>query len=488
MTRLSAAELIKAVPAKQAKKNPPLKKNANGFKGNRQFAKVEATVESVSVYLTSNGITITGTKQDGDKTWLMLDRCPVVSGCESNGTDIAVVVSSEGIGYKNQHDRGQGLHWADVRDALEPGYKAWRDGYQNREATPQSAESDEDDSDDLIIRCASDVTTRPVEWFWQNKFVAGAINLLIGMPDVGKSVLTCDIAARKSTGTEWPPVDGERSPSNPGSVIFLAAEDSPETTLVPRLRAAGADLTKIHFIEGVKRDTQDGKVRDQFDIQRDIMHLRKMHSLIPDLSLVIIDPLDSYISAKTDTNIGNQARAALWPLKDWAEENGITIILVHHFNKSATTNAMDKVSGARSFGALPRSVWAVGRDPNDDDITIMAPIKLNLVKQSAKKAIGYEIRSALHDSDQPCVHWSDEAISLTAGDIIAGKQTQKCKAAEWLRDMLQAGPMPAKELKEHAEDAGHSWRTVEKAKDEANAISEQVYEGGKIIGWQWRLQ
>lgn len=41
-------------------------------------------------------------------------------------------------------------------------------------------------------------------------------------------------------------------------------------------------------------------------------------------------------------------------------------------------------------------------------------------------------------------------------------------AKEWLRHMLRDGPVPSVKLKRAAEDAGHSWSTVERA---ANAIS-----------------
>lgn len=338
----------------------------------------------------------------------------------------------------------------------------------------------------LIMRRAADVLCRDIEWLWHNRFVAGGINLLCGMPDVGKSVLTVDLASRVSNGTPWPPIHGEQAPNTAGSVAFLSMEDAPETTIVPRLRAAGANLDKVFIIEGVERVEGKDKFRDAFDISRDIHQLEALRSEVDDLRLVIIDPLDSYLSAKLDTNIGNKVRAALWPLKDWAEATGITIIIVHHFNKSATTNAMDKVSGARSFGALPRSVWAVAREEGDDR-TILAPVKLNLVKHEDKRAIAYTIRPSMTTPNQPAVVWHDEDVNTTAAELLGAQRNKQDDAADWLRDLLGGGPMDSKDVLEHAKQAGHSETTVRRAKDRAGVTVEQRREGDKITGWQWRL-
>ena len=39
--------------------------------------------------------------------------------------------------------------------------------------------------------------------------------------------------------------------TEPAQVLILSAEDDPETTLRPRLEAAGADMDRIHLLESV---------------------------------------------------------------------------------------------------------------------------------------------------------------------------------------------------------------------------------------------
>lgn len=85
---------------------------------------------SVRTYLEDHGVTVSAEKRKGDHTLLFLDRCPVVPDCQSgNGTDIAVIVADDGmIAYRNLHQRGNGLVWADVRRALEPAEADESDG------------------------------------------------------------------------------------------------------------------------------------------------------------------------------------------------------------------------------------------------------------------------------------------------------------------------------------------------------------------------
>ena len=100
----------------------------------------------------------------------------------------------------------------------------------------------------------ADVESRPVQWLWPGRFALGRISLLVGMPGAGKSFLTCDMAARVSTGQPWP--DG--TPCDRGSVLLVTAEDDPGDTIRPRLDAQGADVSRVHQLAGLHRQEIDG--------------------------------------------------------------------------------------------------------------------------------------------------------------------------------------------------------------------------------------
>lgn len=50
----------------------------------------------------------------------------------------------------------------------------------------------------------ADVEPEKVNWLWPARLPAGKLVILDGDPGVGKSTLAVDIAARVSTGREWP--------------------------------------------------------------------------------------------------------------------------------------------------------------------------------------------------------------------------------------------------------------------------------------------
>ena len=48
------------------------------------------------------------------------------------------------------------------------------------------------------------IESKAISWLWKHRIPAGRLSLLVGMPGVGKSYLTADMAARVSTGRPWP--------------------------------------------------------------------------------------------------------------------------------------------------------------------------------------------------------------------------------------------------------------------------------------------
>src|SRR5579859_8247915 len=108
--------------------------------------------------------------------------------------------------------------------------------------------------DDLEIRPISELTPRPISWLVPGRFAFGQVAIIDGDPDLGKSLIMLDLAARLSTGRAWP--EGQ-SPREPAGTIYLSAEDGDEDTLRPRLQALGADQERIFVLSnknaGLKR-------------------------------------------------------------------------------------------------------------------------------------------------------------------------------------------------------------------------------------------
>ena len=92
----------------------------------------------------------------------------------------------------------------------------------------------------------NELTPRSVDWLWPNRLALGKLAMFDGDAGLGKSLVTLDLCARVTTGRPFP--DGAAG-GEPASVVVLNAEDGARDTIHGRLRAAGADLSRVHVFD-----------------------------------------------------------------------------------------------------------------------------------------------------------------------------------------------------------------------------------------------
>ena len=150
---------------------------------------------------------------------------------------------------------------------------------------------DNDGSQDISIRCAGDVELRQLSPLWPGVLFKRKVALVAGEPGLGKSLFSCDVAARISRAKNWP--GGESPVIDPAAVIMLSGEDDPDDTIVPRLIAAGGDLSKIHIIADVV-ETREGEL-SALSIDA---HMKSIHAemLNQKAALLIIDPISAFLA------------------------------------------------------------------------------------------------------------------------------------------------------------------------------------------------
>jgi hypothetical protein len=127
----------------------------------------------------------------------------------------------------------------------------------------------------VLVR-ADELNPEAINWAWKNRFAFGKLAVLAGDPGLGKSTMLVEIAALHSIGGEFPCGEGRAQQCES---LILTAEDGLRDTLIPRLIAAGADLSKIHFLTGTKAEGSDDE--SLFDLGRDIPALRRKMSKMP---------------------------------------------------------------------------------------------------------------------------------------------------------------------------------------------------------------
>lgn len=230
-----------------------------------------------------------------------------------------------------------------------------------------------------VVTCMADVEPTSINWLWPNRIPAGRITLFAGRPGLGKSFVTCDLVARVTTGRVFP--DG-RPGSEPGSVIMIACEDDPADTIRPRLDAHGADVSKVHLLEGIETTRGEERSETLFNLKY-VGILEAALANIEDCKLIVIDPIGSYLGAGTKANSDNEVRAVLAPIDKIAKDSGAAVLIVAHTRKATANFADDMVMGSRAFTGIARAVWHVMEDPDNDERRLFLPGKCNITHRQS---------------------------------------------------------------------------------------------------------
>lgn len=305
------------------------------------------------------------------------------------------------------------------------------------------------------------VQEEELTFLWDGFLPEGAFCLIEGDPDVGKTFMALDLAARLSTGRMLP--DGDVIDAVPRQrVMFLTAEDSIAKTIVPRLKGCGADLGNI-----ISQD-QTG---DALLLPRCLADLRsaiREHGI----KVVVFDALNNYLDAsKVNVNREQQVRQALKPVRDLAAEENVTIIGLRHLNKKTDASALHRGAGSIALAAVARSVLLVARHPEDEALRIVVPQKSNLVADARKAPIGFrivEVGAPIVGKVRARLVWDRNVQAIGADELLAparpGPRPVVAKDAErFLLQFLQDAPRSRAEVREAGARAGFNEKALERA-------------------------
>jgi hypothetical protein len=317
----------------------------------------------------------------------------------------------------------------------------------------------------LRLTPASSIAVRPVRWLWDGRIALGSFGLLGGREGIGKSLVGYTLAAELSRGRLAGAFLGIKK-----AVVVVATEDSKAHTIIPRLMAAGADLTMVHFVTVVKAGA-DTELVLPVDVPELARAIREVSA-----ALVLFDPLMSRLAAALDSHKDAEVRRALEPLAQLADETNTSLVGLIHVNKASTNDPLTMLMASRAFAAVARFVLFAMVDPEDEQKRILGLAKSNLGRTDVP-TLSYRIMSHRVAETAEGEVWTGrlEWLGEAAGTIreaiqhttTTGDKSATSAASEWLMDYLVAvgGSADSAEVKRAGAKAGHTADHVRRARE-----------------------
>jgi hypothetical protein len=372
--------------------------------------------------------------------------------------------------------------------------------------------------EDAEVATAGLVTTRMdsvepevIRWLIPHYFPSGELTLFGADSTMGKSMVVMHIAAQLSRGK---PCFGLDYPDHaPVESLIANLEDGRGKSIRPRLDALGADLTKIHLLDGMK----DSKGRTMPWGLGNLERLQAHLEANPGIRYVVLDPVDSYLfgTGVDDFRAASLREKIVDPLNKLAKEKDIVIKMVLHLNKGESKKAVNRLANSIAYytgsrvgymaffepGSTERRVFCCQKLQNGK-IPMSILYKIGLVSPHRQEQVVGKLRTTFTSDDKEAYR-KQLAIAewigfteLTGDDCCSFEQMQeqenqfdKDKGASWLRSFLAGGPKPAQECltegNKHLE-ANHDvrwWRD----KVLGPKLAGQSLRDGKYSRWVWCL-
>jgi hypothetical protein len=315
---------------------------------------------------------------------------------------------------------------------------------------------------ETAFRFYDSIQQTAVEWLWYPYIPLGKVTVIQGDPGDGKTMLALNIAALLSVGHAMPISD--RKPLL-GNSIYQSSEDNVADTIKPRLLGAGADCSKIAFIE-----------KTDVDISSDI-ELLEDNIRATEAKLLVLDPLQAYIGRDFDLYRAGDMRRLMRGIATVAAKTGCAIVAIGHMNKASGAKNLYRGLGSIDITASARSVLLVGRAEENREIRMITQIKNSLALEGAP--IAFEI------GESSCVRFLENYASPSdcgENGELSVEDGKRELAADIIINMLSSEPKRCTDIFSACELAGIKSRTVETAKKDLGVRSVR-----KPDGWYWEL-
>lgn len=299
----------------------------------------------------------------------------------------------------------------------------------------------------------SKVAVTVLSWVIDHILLAGALNLFVGDPDVGKTLVAIHYIAKLTQ-------EGKR-------VMVICKEDDYGFVWKPRLWAADADLDLVIPVYGVQVEGEEDLIPWMLDNQEHLDLLKfKIKEDAPELCL--IDPLGDFAGSK-DLNKSQDVRAITGPLNKIAQETQVCMLANCHTTKAIADSVIKTAAGSYQLMAAVAVAWYFTKDPDNKDQRLMLQARN---KYGKKRGFKYTIAGVPYLED-----WPGEKDEDGIGKVeFKGKETRtadellerhldkdnrvKTQVRRWLNDMLKNGPVSTQQAGEEMSIRNFNMSTV----------------------------
>jgi hypothetical protein len=318
-----------------------------------------------------------------------------------------------------------------------------------------------------------DVKPTPISWLWEPYIPRGMITFLSGDPGTGKTFISLAICSALTRGEHVV----SRYAVEPLNVLYLTTENSPEHVLRPRFDALKGDPGRFFHLAGTLHLDGDREVYGSLTLS----NTEQLEDAISEsqASLVVIDPLQSFLGACVDLHRSNETRPVLDGLSIIAERKNCAFLIVRHLSKGIGGSAIYRGLGSIDLSGAARSELQAGKDPTDPSHRILAHAKSNLGKSG--DSISYSI------NEDGTFTWGPSS-RFTADELLAAPPTEQTRSAlseaeDFLRETLGNGSQKSSDVQEQARARGITNATLRRAKD---TLGVRKRPGG--FGESWLLE
>ena len=321
---------------------------------------------------------------------------------------------------------------------------------------------------DPFLSCFKTLDTFEEEqatWLVPGWIPEGQITLVAADGGIGKTTLWCNLIAGLSNGTRCI-LDPPGFQRQPRSVAFLTTEDSVRKKLKKKLRLAGANMRNIitpDFLadkEGALRDLKFGSR----DMERFIRYFKP--------ALCVFDPVQGFIPPDINMGSRNAMRDCMAPLISLGEETGTTFLVICHTNKRKGAWGRDRIADSADLWDVSRSVLMAGYT-EDQGVRYLSNEKNNYAE--LQETLLFTIDGNGQAQAEGKSWKRDREYTQESAANISAPKREDCKA--WILNQLEdaGGVLPAKDLENQAKEAGYSYHTLRRSKEELKQNGQVKY-------------